>query len=170
MKVSLNEVSQSFDLGEIFGVDVIPDNVKTEFAELVIQEIQDRSLGGVDFRGKGFQEYSKEYAEFKGVSVGDVDMTLFGDMLDSLEYEIKGNTVKVKIGDDQTKKAYNLQYGDTLPQRAFFGVHNDEIRSIKNEFSDDIALANIAESDALSETVDELITDLFEFSFGENQE
>lgn len=128
---SINELSQTFDTKEIFG-ESINTRTKREFAESVINLIQTRSNSGKTLFNGNFKKYSKKYADFKGVSRSDVDMTLFGDMLGDLEYEINGDIVKVKVADKDTPKGYNHQVGDTLPKRTWFGATSKDVKEIKS--------------------------------------
>jgi hypothetical protein len=68
---------------------------RARLAENIISFIIERTRGGtgVRRRGKGFENYdlsskpyTKEYADFKGTSVSDVDLTLSEEMLDAIQY------------------------------------------------------------------------------------
>jgi hypothetical protein len=126
-KYSKDEVSQTFNLKELLGYK--PSRIQLDlFAELVIDKMVDRTLSGKDIDNKKFTKYSKEYADFKGVSQGSVDMTFDGDMLNSIDYEpVRASQVKVKVGEGvDTLKAYNHNIGDTLPTRTFFGFKDEK--------------------------------------------
>ena len=58
---------------------------KVALFEAIKLWIQDRSFRGLDRNNRNFKKYSEEYAEKKGVGIGDVDLTLTGEMLDSIE-------------------------------------------------------------------------------------
>jgi hypothetical protein len=126
------EVSQTFNLNDLFGRKVEQSEADA-FFELVKERIIERSQFGLDVNDNPFADYSPEYAEFKGVSVGDVDMTLSSDMLENIEYEFKNGILKVKVNEDDAGKAYGHMTGfkghPTIkngPQREFFGVQDDE--------------------------------------------
>lgn len=130
-KYKLNEVSQRFNLKDLLGREPT-DREKDLFVENAIQYIQDRTQSGQDINGSSFTSYTKEYAEKKGVSRSDVDLTLMGNMLDSIRKENqRKNLVKVLIDEgDEVLKAYNHNVGDTLPRRTFFGLNEDEAKEI----------------------------------------
>lgn len=82
-------------------------------ADEVIEFIQERSEGGVGIRkqGKGFANkpfpnYEEKYAKRKGVSVSDVDLTLSGEMLGSIEL-ISHKNGQLLIGFDKGDKKLN---------------------------------------------------------------
>jgi hypothetical protein len=146
LKLSESEVSQTFDLKEILGVDVrdYPE-VKDAIGEAIIQKIIDRTESGVDVSGKKFKNYSDEYVgslPFKafGKSANDVNLTQTGAMLGTIDIiQDKGN--KIKIGwEDPTEnaKAYNHNAGDTVKKREFFGLTAADLKSISAEFKPDL--------------------------------
>lgn len=88
--------------------------------------------------GGAFARYSDEYAEKKGVSPTEVDLTLLGDMLDSITVT-DVFTDRIVLGFDDTNqvpKAYNHHTGDTVPARPFFGLTRDEIDDVKRNLSE----------------------------------
>lgn len=129
--ISQDEMSQEINLKRYLGDDATPEQ-KQLFAELAIEQINQRTLDGKTIHGGKFKRYSKEYADFKGVSRDSVDLFLEGDMLDSLETQEDGNKIKITIGGDkvETAKGYNHHTGDTLPKRPWFGLTTDEVRTI----------------------------------------
>lgn len=153
-KYTKSEVSQRFNLKQLLGYE--PSNIQREFFhDLVNERIEDRTKDGRDINNKKFRPYSSEYAEFKGVSRGDVDLTLNDNMLQSFDDSNsaeQANIVKVQMKPGtQTLKAFNHNTGDTLPQRTFFGVNNkrelepllrevDELRPVQDG---SITLANL---------------------------
>jgi len=129
--ISLDEVEQVIDLGELLGR--APSSIEArEFSEIAINKVIERTQSGKDRNGKDFTAYSEDYADAKGVSPNDVDLTLMGDMLLSIDAEVQGNSVRMFIGgaDVETKKAFNHHTGDTLPARPFFGLSEKEARDI----------------------------------------
>lgn len=140
-KYSLSEISQEIDLEEVLGRRVSEVEAR-QFIDDAINLIIERTQSGEDINGKSFKEYSKDYAEFKGVSRGAVDLTLMGDMLAAVNGENEGTRVRLFIESDQVPKAYNHNVGDTLPKRTFFGLTNSEIESIAGG----LGVANIAET------------------------
>ena len=131
--VSLSELSQEIDLKDYLGRKPTA-NEKKLFAELAIDTIASRTLDTTDVNGESFAKYSEEYAKKKGVSVDSVDLFLDGDMLGGIgrrsSKEKTGSVfIQMKKG-LQTRKAYNHNTGDTLVQREFFAITDDEAVSI----------------------------------------
>jgi hypothetical protein len=61
---------------------------------------------------------SKAYIEMKGDDMANLDLT--GDMLRALEWVPNGDSIIIGVFDkDQAPKAYNHNFGDTLPRRQF---------------------------------------------------
>jgi hypothetical protein len=139
-KLSLSEVSQEIDLSEVLGRT--PTDVEArEFLDQAIDLIIERTQSGVDINGRDFVRYSEDYAEFKGVSRGDVDMTLTSAMLAGINGEADGTRVKIFVEPDQVPKAFNHCKGDTLPRRNFFGLNTEEIETIASS----LGVANVFE-------------------------
>jgi len=132
------KLSQRINLKELLGRE--PSDVeKANFVSEALSRIESRTLDGNDVSGKKFTKYSKEYADKKGVTRESVDMFLTGGMLESLRplKETK-NTVTFGIeGGDESKRGYNHQVGDTLPQRAWFGINKDEAQNIAELIRDE---------------------------------
>lgn len=140
-------MSQEINLSELLGREPTPTE-KEAFVSEAIDLIIERTQSGVDLNGKKFKPYTKEYAELKGVSRGDVDLTFFGSMLGSLDGAADNDSVTLFINDEtETLKAYNHNVGDTLPKRTFFGLKQDEAELIaaKIEESPTRELARIVE-------------------------
>ena len=137
--ISQDEMSQEINLKRYLGDDATPEQ-KQLFAELAIEQINQRTLDGKTIHGGKFKRYSKEYADFKGVSRDSVDLFLEGDMLDSLETQEDGNKIKITIGGDsvETAKGYNHHVGDTLPKRPWFGLTTDEVRALSDQIKEAI--------------------------------
>lgn len=107
------------------------DNELESFATEAINYMIERTQSGHDIKGDKFKAYTEDYADKKGVSRGDVDLTLFGDMLSSIVSDFQGDEVIIQMaGDLEIKKAYNHNVGDTLPKRTFFGLTRDEAKNI----------------------------------------
>lgn len=139
-KIEKSEVSQTINLREIYGRSPTLEE-KFEFADMVKNEIIDRTQQGKNINGRDFSQYSPEYAEFKGVSRDDVDLTFFGDMLQSIQTEVSGDNVTVKISDnEQAIKAFAHVTGyeghPTIkngPKRDFFGVTNQRAKELAEQ-------------------------------------
>jgi phage gpG-like protein len=156
IKLSKSEVSQSFNLDEIYGREPTSQEAQN-FIELAKERIIERSQSGVDLNNEKFKRYSEDYADFKGVSRSDVDMTLFGDMLLSVNGDATRNGVRISISGDEASKAFGHMTGfrghPTIkngPKREFFGLTNDEAELIAEavqeqttSFFDQIDIASI---------------------------
>jgi len=146
LTLEVDEVSQSFNVSEILGVDVSDrPRLIEEFGQAVIDRIVERTEQGKGVDGKKLKApYSKSYVaseEFKeyGKSKNKINMTLTGGMLEDLDFEQNGDQIKVKFFDEtETAKAYNHNVGDTLPKRPFFGINKNELRDIAAMFDSDL--------------------------------
>lgn len=142
-KISKNEISQVFDLEKILGYT--PSTRQKEvFFELAVDKMVDRTLSGKDINNKDFPSYTKEYADFKGVTRSSVDLVLSGDMLDSFVENKTNSKVEIKITENQTGKAHgNISgsYGKPKPvkskARDFFGFKNtDDLQDVIDKVDD----------------------------------
>jgi len=131
LKVSKGRVSQKINLRDLLG-RAPTEFEKDAFVQEALQRIEDRTLDGDDINGDTFTPYSEEYAESKGVSRNSVDLFSDGDMFDSMEdLGSTRDTVNFGIVDgDEAPKAFNHQKGDTLPQREWFGITQEEAEEI----------------------------------------
>lgn len=157
-KVTKALVEQVVDLSEIqAGVDFSQSkSLKLSIGEALAEKIRERASSGrgveysgqdgkeVTFKGKA-GEYSKTYRESldfiaAGKTKSDVNMTLTGDMLASIQVEDRGgNKVAIYIdGEENTLKAFNHNTGDTVPKRPFFGVISKDLRSVATDFQGEI--------------------------------
>lgn len=164
-KITESEVYQEIDLAEIYGRDPTTEEL-VEFADAAKNEIIDRTQQGRDIDGNRFASYEKEYADFKGVSRNDVDLTLFGDMLDGLNTQVRGSRVFISMDQDQAAKAHgNIEgtYGQSSPipgkARDFFGLREADARAIARQVQrvvNDEVLMEILGSAPLPDTPDVL--------------
>lgn len=129
-EMSEDKVTWTLTLDELAG---LPGEIKRavldEVGEYLVTSVLDyvsesRSpVSGGKFKAK----LSKDYAEREGKDSANLDLT--GSMLDSLTYRIRGNSVEVGVFDsDEAPKAYNHNVGDTLPQRQFIPLENQEFK------------------------------------------
>lgn len=158
-KVTKYTASQTIELDEAFGIDFKGNRELREYiGQLIIDRIRTRTEAGIGMKisdsgkGKVFDltsvPYSKKYvesAEFKnfGKSKNDVNMTLTGDMLGLMDVvDQSGNTITIGWDDDtQQAKAANHIKGVTVPARPFFGISNEELKSIVKEVKPDLEKA-----------------------------
>ena len=149
IEFSLSKTTQKVNLKELLGRT--PTAAEKElFVSEAIEKIIGRTQSGESIHGKSFKPYSKEYAEVKGSS--EVDMTLTGDMLLSMERKQRGkDEVEFGIyGGVEAKKSYNHNTGDTLPKRTWFGLKKSEAKeiaaSIKEQDLSGVTAKDVSES------------------------
>lgn len=96
--------------------------VKNEVGEFIVDQIL-RSVSNATspVAGKGaFKILNKEYADNQKGGNRKANLELDGDMLDALEFRTTSSGVSVGIFDeDEAKKGFNHNQGDTLPRRQF---------------------------------------------------
>jgi hypothetical protein len=155
-KVSKSKIEQIIDLKEISKRTDFSKSktLKMAIGEALVETIRERAESG---KGLKFSEdgsarevklkspYSKTYAESldfaaAGKSKNKVNMTLTGDMLASIQVrDAGGDKIAIYVeGEEQVLKAFNHITGDTVPERPFFGVAAKDLRSIANDFQDEI--------------------------------
>ena len=122
-------MKQTINLNRYLGKDAT-EAQRIMFAELAVEQINQRTLDGKTIHNGKFKKYTKEYADLKGVSRDSVDLFLEGDMLDSVGADVNGSNVDIELDPDETPKGYNHQVGDTLPKRPWFGLTTAEARTI----------------------------------------
>lgn len=143
------------------------------FIDRIVARTQEQRIG---VNGKPLKSpYSKEYAdslEFKaaGKSKGNVNMTLTGDMLRSIDVIGEtANTITIGIDDpDEAPKAYNHQTGDTVPKRAFFGLTNKDVNEVASQFKSDIREAFSKRGENRSNAIESFILSVLGETDGEN--
>lgn len=123
--------------------EIRPDQ-REAIAEEIIDFIRDRSFAGLDKNNRKFKKYTKQYAAKKGVSVGDVDLVLEGEMLDELamlSHKAGEITIGYEKGSDVNAKAEgNIigSYGkDPDPKKArdFLGLTKKDLLSIVQTYT-----------------------------------
>ncbi len=104
-------------------------------ATLIKRTIVERTRNNLDVDGKRFPNYSESYSksfEFQlaGKSKNDPNLTLTGDMLDSIQVLNSGLgfvEIGYKEGTPENDKANWAEASDNGPARKFLGVSNDEL-------------------------------------------
>lgn len=146
LKLSESEVSQKINLKDLFGVSLINQSALVQaIGQAAIDKIVKRTEDGVDVNGASLKKYAKSYIEsddFKawGKSAGEVNMTLSGQMLGTLDVLASdGNSVTIGwSGGSESAKAYNHNVGDTVTKRPFFGLSASDLDELKQQFQDEI--------------------------------
>jgi len=137
-KVSKNEIYSTIDLStELKGVSKADqDQLKEEIGELLVEQILE-SLADVQSPvqgGKYKATLSKGYAKKKQEETGstDANLDLSGDMISSLDYRVKGNTIQVGVFGEDAGKAdghNNFSGKSKLPTRQFLPQEGQQFRS-----------------------------------------
>jgi hypothetical protein len=112
---------------------------RVAISEAVIEYIKNRTLDGLDKNLEKFPNYTKNYAQFKGVSVSDVDLVFSGDMLSDLKL-LSHKSGELTIGFEKGSKSNgkaegNIKgtYGQPSPVQAprdFLGISDVEVESL----------------------------------------
>jgi hypothetical protein len=128
----------------------MPEEVQTALGIEIIDFIIDRSKKGKDKLNKDFPSYSKDYKsslDFKiaGKNPNKVDLTLTGEMLNSLEIldtsegEITiGINPKDKLNTAKAEGNVTGSYGGKpKPRKArdFMGIHKEDLNELKKKYA-----------------------------------
>lgn len=128
------------------------EDVKEAIAAEIISVMRKRTIKGIDKDGEKFPAYSKEYVksvDFKaaGKSKGDINLTLSGDMLASIELiETKRNKLRIGFekGSTQNAKAdgnirgtYGKKTENPEKARPFLGINDEELAKILKKYPKD---------------------------------
>lgn len=177
-KIAKGEVSQTINLRTLFGRNVSEDE-KQRFVSEAVNRIIQRTQDGKSIDNKNFIRYTKDYAKEKGVSRSSVDLTLFGDMLLSINSENqRRNVVKLQIDESQQAiKAYAHSTGyeghphiKNGPKRDFFGLSDEEAQSIADSVKrgDTESVIESTTPELRQRVIDNILSSLgFEFGEGE---
>lgn len=146
LKLSKEEVSQTINFDEVFGVDLSRnESLKQAIGQAIIDRIVERTESGKSVNGGNLKSpYSESYVNSKkfkiyGKSKNDINMTLTGQTLNSIDIEDStGNAVKISVAESKAPQSYNQNVGDTQPKRAWFGVSKSELNEIKRDFKSEI--------------------------------
>lgn len=143
-------VAQEFDLEEIVGFDLSsePDLLR-DIGDSVAEFVRTRAADNKGIGGKELRKpYSKSYQstlefELYGKSASDVNMTLTGDMLTSINtLDVDGSKVIVGIEGEQAPKAHGHMTGKNgeVPKmkREFFGLTRSEFKEVIAPFKERI--------------------------------
>jgi hypothetical protein len=124
---------------------------------VILSHITTRTLNGFDRNNKKFKKYTKDYAEFKGVGVNDVDLTFDGEMLSELELvSHKSGEITIGYKDPSDELAGKVEgnrsgsYGQPSPNaskaRDFLGIKQSEIDILIDSYQEDSPSDDGAES------------------------
>lgn len=128
----------------------LPQKVKEAIAQEVIDEVIKRSqIDNKDKNGRSFPGYSKEYKEsfdFQFKRGGGVNLTLSGEMLESMEvvdvkdngeitigYDNADSDLKGKV-DGNCSGSYGQSTGSYLKARNFLGIESDRLKKIIDKY------------------------------------
>lgn len=152
----------------------LPKTIKPKervaIADVVLSHIVTRTLNGDDKNNKKFKNYTKDYADFKGVDVADVDLTLDGEMLEELELvSHKAGEITIGYSDPSDELAGKVEgnrsgfYGNSKKKKArdYLGITKEDLDLLIDSYSGDSEPVSDEELDALArqlaeETLDEV--------------
>jgi len=145
LKVQKDEVSLSLNLKEIFGKSVPDRTIRERVADDVKRTVINRTLRGYGVDNGTpikFSPYSKEYAQFKGQT--NVDLELTGSMLNSIIPLDLGSSDKLTIGiaNKDAPKAHGHMTGQEgkgpLPKRPFLDMTEREMEQIRRKYQSEV--------------------------------
>jgi hypothetical protein len=121
--------------------DGMPNYLKDMFARDVIKLIIERTKSGKDSSGSSFRPYSDAYKSsevFKdrGKDPNNVNLTLFGEMLESMSHKKTATGVVIFFREqEEALKAHGHNNGSmTLPRRHFFDIDDKEYNRLFDEY------------------------------------
>jgi len=142
--MATRKLKLKINLEELFGIPVENRALREAIGGRLIEKIVARTQGGTDVNGRSFKKYSKSYQDSLAFKVhgkgGNVDLTLSGDMLASMQVgDSSPERLTIEFPDEtENAKAFNHNTGDTLPKREFFGLTEEEKQDVKEEFQEDV--------------------------------
>lgn len=144
---------------------------RVQIAEVIINHIINRTAAGQDKNNKDFPKYTAKYADEKGVGVGDVDLILSGEMLESIELiSHKSGEVVIGYKDPSDELAGKVEgnrigsYGgepNAKKARDFLGIASDDLEVLIDAYQSEEELEPLTdeELDALSRQLAEELLD-----------
>lgn len=118
---------------------------RVAIAEVLLSHIVTRTLNGEDKNNNKFKNYTPKYADFKGVDVEDVDLTLDGEMLEDLELvSHKDGEIVIGYSDPSDELAGKVEgnrsgfYGNSKKKKArdFLGISKEDLDLLIDSYSD----------------------------------
>jgi len=118
---------------------------RVAIAEVLLTHIVTRTLNGEDKNNKKFKNYTEKYADFKGVDVSDVDLTLDGEMLEALELvSHKSGEITIGYKDPSEELAGKVEgnrsgfYGNSKKKKArdFLGITQSDLSLLLGAYED----------------------------------
>lgn len=118
--------------------------ISQEIIEFIRKRTKDESK---DKDNRKFPNYSSSYAKEKGVSRGDVDLTLSQEMLDELSH-LSDSSGAITIGYDKGDStlngkvegnrigSYGRPTGNKKKARDFLGIHKDDLKRILSKYKE----------------------------------
>lgn len=113
-------------------IDKREKQLRTLGSEIIVGIIK-RTQSGKDKDLKTFKPYSKAYAKSKAKYSSKVNLTVSGNMLNSIDYKSIKNGLRFYFNANEEKKKAkgNIGYG-----RKFFGIDKKQKAWIKNKLED----------------------------------
>ena len=145
---------------------------RQKIADAFLTHIIGRTFAGYDKDNERFAQYTKQYAEFKGVGRREVDLTLSGEMLEKLKV-LKIDAKGVEIGYSGSKDLIGKVEGnilgtygqpDPIPGKArdFLGIDKKDAELIVDSYTaEDLADLTADQLDAIArEAAREILGDI----------
>lgn len=121
---------------------------QNQIADAIVTHIVGRTMAGLDKEDKKFKNYTKKYAEIKGVGVSEVDLLLSGEMLSELK-PLRVTAEGVEIGYKGSKDLIGKVEGNILgtygqPEpipgkaRDFLGIDDNAVDVIISAYQDEL--------------------------------
>lgn len=121
---------------------------QNQVADAIVTHIVGRTMAGLDKEDKKFSEYTKKYANDKGVGVREVDLLLSGEMLSELK-PLRITSDGVEIGYKGSKELVGKVEGNILgtygrPEpipgkaRDFLGIDDDSVDVIISAYMEEL--------------------------------
>jgi hypothetical protein len=130
-----------------------PDSIRNkrqqnQIADAIVTHIVGRTMAGLDKEDNRFARYTEKYAELKGVSRGEVDLLLSGEMLTELK-PLRVTADGVEIGYRGSRELIGKVEGNILgtygkPEpipgkaRDFLGIDDDAVDVIISAYREEI--------------------------------
>ena len=118
----------------------LSDSERAILGQKIAEFIKDRTREGTGFRattGRNYNlgsiPYSKDYAERKGVSRSDVDLTLEGTMLDSIEHLPTTSRDSITVGFSPGEENEKAEGNAKVHGRPFLGLLKKDLERLMGE-------------------------------------
>lgn len=170
--VAGGRVYQELDLSDVFGVSFDgQEALKLAIGQEIVDYMRKRTEGGKDYNGRSLAKYSKSYKESEEFEAfnksSNVNMSLRGDMMASIDFETSGSNFTFLFDDaEEETKAFGHMSGmeghkvldGKAPKRLFFGISDEELETkIFPKFRSEIEAMKASPESAAFMTLEEAL-------------